>query len=579
MIKLLARRFRFWLWLLAALVTFSACTTAGNMLAERSAEPEQATAAPSPDRLAAPLNADKSVDPVLNSPDLLAKRPSQSTPIVWVVPSLERVGRTSPAGKGTRIQLEAARGEYESFQAIVQAPANGLKNVNITVSDLRGPNRQLISKQNITLYREHYVNVRQPSIVGSGSNRGLGAGWYADGLIPFLDPATKKPPTAAGLKAVPFTLQSRQNQPIWIDIFVPRQSKPGKYTGTFTVTTDRGKTQGEILLNVWNFELPLKPSLNSAFNFWTAKSKSAQLELIKHRLMPRNVTPAYQQELIDRGGLTSSNLELWSGANNKTCKMKPAPTVEEVRSSANRYTAGLSLYNYTADEIDKCPNLTATIKQWAQSLHGAGVSNMITMKPIPQLYDDGTGSGRSAVDIWVLLPKMYDEAKANVLQVMKKGNRVWSYNALVQDDYSPKWQIDFKPINFRIQPGFINQSLGLTGLLYWRVDLWTQDPWQDIQTYDFAPDYYFPGEGMLFYPGEQVGIESVVPSMRLKWLRDGVEDYEYIQILKNLGRKDWALKVSRQAGRDWRNWTQNPQVLAATRRQLGQEIQRLGSKR
>ena len=28
----------------------------------------------------------------------------------------------------------------------------------------------------------------------------------------------------------------------------------------------------------------------------------------------------------------------------------------------------------------------------------------------------------------------------------------------------------FKPINFRIPQGFINQNLGLTGLLYWRVD-------------------------------------------------------------------------------------------------------------
>ncbi len=564
----LYRKFRFWLWTLAALVTFSACTTAGNILAERSLSDPSISLSPSQEGSIAPS---PSVS-ASNSPELLAQQPISSAPRVWVAPSLERIGRTAPAGSGTRIQLNAARGEYESFQAIVQAPPNGLKNVNFTVSDLRGPNQQVISKQNITLYREHYVNVRQPSLIGKGSNRGLGGGWYADGLIPFVDPATKKPPTQGTLKAVPFALKGKQNQPIWIDIFVPRQSKPGKYQGTFTVTTDRGKTQGEILLNVWNFELPLKPSLQSSFDFWTDKSKTANIELLKHRLMPKHIEPEDQRELIDKWGLTSVNLGYWSEADVKTCKMTPAPSVDKIRDRLAQYSPSLLRYNYTADEIDECPNLNPTIKQWARNLHTAGASNLITMKPIPQLYNTG---GRSAVDIWVLLPKMYDDAKANVLQVMRQGNQVWSYNALVQDDYSPKWQIDFKPINFRIQPGFINQSLGLTGLLYWRIDLWTKDPWNDIQTYDFKPDYYFPGEGMLFYPGKQVGIEGVVPSMRLKWLRDGVEDYEYVQILKKLGRQDWALKVARQAGRDWRNWTQDARVLESTRRQLGQEIHKI----
>ena len=38
-------------------------------------------------------------------------------------------------------------------------------------------------------------------------------------------------------------------------------------------------------------------------------------------------------------------------------------------------------------------------------------------------------------------------------QALAKGDAVWSYNTLVQDAYSPKWEIDFDPINFRIQPG------------------------------------------------------------------------------------------------------------------------------
>ncbi len=550
MIGKLARKFKLWVWILIGSIVFTACTTAKHLSAEKSV-----------------------ADPLVSVAPQLAKR-LPNMPIVWVAPSLERIGRSQPPQSGTDINLNAARGEAESFQIVIQAPPNGLNNVNITITDLRGPNRQILPKQNITLYREHYVRVRQPSPQTKGTNPSLGAGWYPDALIPFVNPATGKPPTQGKLTAVPFKLEGKQNQPIWVDIFVPRTIGAGKYQGTFTVTSDRGKTQGKIALNVWNFELPLKPSLNSAFEFWNMKSKSAQIELLKHKLMPRTVNPEYQRELIDRWGLTSTNLSFWSEANVATCKMTAAPTVEQIRDRAKRYAPELLRYNYTADEIDRCPNLNPTIKQWARNLHAAGIPNLITMKPIPQLDDDGGGKGRSAVDIWVLLPNMYDEAKARVLQVLKRGNRVWSYNALVQDDYSPKWQIDFKPINYRIQPGFINQSLGLTGLIYWRTDLWTKDPWQDVQTYVDKKEYY-PGEGMLFYPGEQVGIEGVVPSMRLKWLRDGVEDYEYVQILKQLGRQDLALKLARTAGRDWHNWTQDSRVLTSVRDRIATEIQNM----
>ena len=78
--------------------------------------------------------------------------------------------------------------------------------------------------------------------------------------------------------------------------------------------------------------------------------------------------------------------------------------------------------------------------------------------------------------------------------VLKKGDKAWSYNDLVQDSYSPKWELDFLPIDYRIQAGFISQSLGLTGLNYWAVTEWTSPStaWTNRQGY---ADY--PGEGIL----------------------------------------------------------------------------------
>jgi Domain of unknown function (DUF4091) len=233
------------------------------------------------------------------------------------------------------------------------------------------------------------------------------------------------------------------------------------------------------------------------------------------------------------------------------------------------------LYNYSADEIGHCSNLYPTIKQWAGNMHQAGVKNLISMSPTPALYDDGTGSGKSAVDIWVLLPVMYNNSKSRVDEVLKKGDTVWSYNTLVQDAYSPKWEIDFSPVDFRIQPGFISQSLNLTGMLYWRVDKWPSDPWNDVNNAGTYSSANYPGEGMLVYPGQQVGVRGVVASMRMKWLRDGVDDYEYVQILKQLGKADMAMQVSRSVGPDWTNWTRDPNAVEAARKQLGEAIDQI----
>jgi hypothetical protein len=84
---------------------------------------------------------------------------------------------------------------------------------------------------------------------------------------------------------------------------------------------------------------------------------------------------------------------------------------------------------------------------------------------------------------------------------------------------------------------------------------------------------------MLIYPGEGVGVNGIVPSIRLKRIRDGIEDYEYIAILKRLGEEKWALKMSRSIARNWHKWTQNPQELEQVRVQLGNRIQELAQKK
>ena len=112
-------------------------------------------------------------------------------------------------------------------------------------------------------------------------------------------------------------------------------------------------------------------------------------------------------------------------------------------------------------------------------------------------------------------------------------------------------------------------------MLYWRVDKWPSDPWNNVNNAGTYSSANYPGEGMLVYPGKQVGVQGVVASMRVKWLRDGVEDYDYVQILKQLGKSDEALKIAKSVGPDWTHWARDPNENEAGRKKLGETIDKL----
>jgi hypothetical protein len=503
----------------------------------------------------------------LQVPSILYAEPAMK---VWVVPGMTRVGLEDSPGKDLTAELYAARNEYESFQIGVRSSAGELTNIKLEVSDLRGADGKTIPRSNFTLYREHYLYVDKSSPADrKATNHPLGKGWYADGLIPFIDVSTGEAPTPSELRAVPHNLEEGKNQAFWIDIFVPPGTSPGQYSGVFAVTCDQGSATGEIKLHVWNFELPLKPSLLSSFGNWNAPP-GTEMELLRHRVMPFRVAPKDERRLIDMG-LSCVHGGIVSGANTQTCKMASAPSAAALQACFASHERDILLYNYTADEIDRCPDLGPALKEWARSLHSAGFLNLVTMTPRPDLYDDGSGTGRSAVDIWALLPSMYEAAREQVAEVMRKGDQVWFYTALAQDGYSPKWLMDFSPINYRIQPGFINQSMGLGGILYWKVNHWTSDPWNDPMSFRHGQNC-FPGEGVLVYPGEIVGIEGVAPSMRLKWIREGVEDFEYVKLSKDRGLGEEALAIVRSIAPDWHNWTRDPQEFEKARIKLGEML-------
>lgn len=84
---------------------------------------------------------------------------------------------------------------------------------------------------------------------------------------------------------------------------------------------------------------------------------------------------------------------------------------------------------------------------------------------------------------------------------------------------------------------------GVDGELYFNtVAAYGGDPWKD--TFAFGGN----GDGTFFYPGkpDRLGTHAPVSSLRLKHVRDGLEDYEYLRLLTKRGKGPLARRLVKQ---------------------------------
>jgi hypothetical protein len=487
-------------------------------------------------------------------------------PVAWIVPSTERVRIIAPAGSHSGAWLDAARGETESFQVAIRARGGPLTGASVSVSPLRRAGGGEISGGAVARYREHYVRVSRHS--PAWSSRRVRWTWFPDAMVPFVDPVTGRPPRAgAQYRAAPFRVAADRNQPVWVDVAVPRDAAPGVYRGTWTVTSDQGRRSGPVTLRVRDFALPVVPASGSRFQIRRLENRVPAVEdlLLRYRVQPGTVDRTRETQLRDQG-LSSMDLHFWSGADISHCAMGGPPLVETVQAAVAAHDPAIHLYDYSADEVGGCPDAAPVLAQWARVLHAADVDHLVTIVPRTDLLDDGTG--RPVVDIWVLTPSQFRDLDPALRdQVLTAGGHFWSYQALVHAGRTPNWELDFPITNYRVLGGFLNASQSVTGLLYWAVDLWQQNPWIN-PNYRHLSRCCFPGEGSLVYPGWRAGVVGVVPSVRLAMVRDGMDDFDYVALLRARGLGAEADQIIAQGASSWSQWTSNRSLLALVRREL-----------
>jgi hypothetical protein len=516
---------------------------------------------------------------------------SEAIPL-WVSSGLIRVGQTDAPGTTSAITLSGARGETVDTQVIVQAPAKGLTEVNVSASALAGPSGATIPASSITLYREYFITVTGTANYGGGSNPPLGSGTYAEPLIPFNDPETGSSlcSTTAVLKACNATISAGQNQPYWIDISVPHgatNSPPGNYTGTISITATQGIVVVPVTLTVWNFELPVQPSELSLWSLWPPAAGNTittlAQALMHNKVMSCCDAAAKASSNITDSGLNRFGLNLFYIVGIKCDgSYNTIPSASQINALSANLPEGLGLDLYVADELNGCPSAYPPLKTVGTNAHAAspGVKTIMTTNvPDPNLLDEG--DGRSAIDHWVLLDSVQQWP---AVPFTRGGSDLWSYTSCNTGfGNTPEWMVDYPPINERIQAGFLNWTQGATGILYYRSDGWTAGnaigSWNNVDTTACGGGLGRPGDGIFLYPPGPIGSTEPAPGIRLKAIRDGIQDYEYAQILKSLGQSAFTSSIVQRIATSWTSWTHDPSALDAVRQQLGQQLHQLSPRR
>jgi glycosyl hydrolase family 123 len=177
--------------------------------------------------------------------------------------------------------------------------------------------------------------------------------------------------------------------------------------------------------------------------------------------------------------------------------------------------------------------------------------------------------------------------KQAIREEQAKGGQMSWYISCDQSYPQPNYFIDAPAMDPVMVP-WITWRYGMQGILYWDVKFWsmTPDPWVSPVTY---PEGYFcsdqhilNGEGSLLYPGSeaeqytgQKDVNGPVGSIRFELLREGIQDYERLWILKNLGDGRFADEAVKTMVIDVSAFSRNPADLFELRAKIAQRIEQL----
>lgn len=542
---------------------------------------------------------------------------------VWVIDDGEKIARDGPVpalsrgngnpiwSPGQPIRILALRDEVVAFQVFVEGPAKG---VTVEV-------QALDAAVKVDRFVEHFFLVGRSTTggrdyclgwhSGSGPEKGNFVGWLPDALIPVE--------IAPPWSPYPMNIVAGQRGAVWVDLIVGPEQAPGLLHGHVVVRVGAALVATLPLeLEIRQATLPARPV--GTWLYYSRdglrkrvgnldRSEQQLLQLFHaHRVVgfdsigaARDVAsylPAFDGSLYTaargyRGpalGLGDDAIVLGTYGMFGGATRDKLPRLEAIANAlAERHLFAKATPVVYADDED-C---------WSPS--GAGWREVIASSPndnvrrIRVAWTCSDDPARQPVDVPIVFAGAYDPAR-----VRASGKTVWIYNG-----YRPatgSLLTDTEAVSMRTF-GWIAAMAAIPRWFIWDSCNWYDsnrgghgpfDPFTSAATgHNDEDGKVLMGDGLLVYPGRQADhftehsleFDGVVPSIRLKNLRRGVQDAGYYQLARASARTEAEAIARRLFPRilaearfgDPPSWPEHGQAFFEARRQLALLIKEGGA--
>jgi len=451
----------------------------------------------------------------------------------------------NPSKYRESVKIAVAGGETEAGQVIIVPGTKALHDVEFAVSELEDPDGTVLPESAVTIAAMGYIETKLQEKLVYPVER---IGWFPDPILPFV----KR-----------FDIDKGKNQSLWLSVACPPGQQAGVYRGYVTVSVANAEMQTiPVEVRVFSFDIPQERSLPtwiSTFDgqlsrihgdAWGPVMYSRYVDFFHaHRI---NFDNFYRESeapptLEDVERLVAGGQDAWAlryirqpgkggsgpGADPATYDDYLAEAIAEARTAYEMFDrAGAAdiTYVYFFDEVTK--EHLGALRNAATEVHKALPSMPIFTTAFD--WDKGIPTEVSdVIDIWGVPLHAYDRDKImpSIKEARANGDKVGWYTANWPHTPYPNLFIEYEAIEARLLMGAMARKFKPYGYGTWATNAWwqngkpiTKGPYTDWDPFNGGTH----GDGSLILAGQNGPLTTI----RFENFRDGLEDYEYYQLLE-----------------------------------------------
>lgn len=462
-----------------------------------------------------------------------------------------------------KMRFNGVKNENLAAQLMIHANEH-IDSFDFKLPELKSESGDTIPSSAMTVGAEWYQEVTASKEIEAYS------GYYADAIIPLANYKFRRQDQ----------ILKGRNQGLWFNLFVDKDVKAGKYTGTGTLTLDDKNYDIPFEVNIYDATLPETNHLQTCFLIWyeqivngEGKNDSAELHqkyydfLASKHISPGELPPEkqtspevyanYCYEIVAKDPKISGNrIPIFSTActtsNVKAYFNSLINKAISVRESGDTTTNIFSkLILYVDDEPS--PERYEVVKSHDKIIYDAKQELAPRLNAYPDLkesflhiknlctvqYNDTLVGTETTGGVQTWCPQVQNFQTPSDREIYKQrmasnervgGENVFWYVCEAPNNPYPNYHLDGKLLYTRTLK-YMQYAYGIQGEVHWNICYYSKyfngfttgrDIWHDPLTWEKCN-----GDGAMVYPGRDYGIDGPITTLRLENICDANETYEY----------------------------------------------------